>query len=560
MGAYDEALAKSIDTGDCKDLGRLLGGDLIKAHIKAHFRVNPKTGRREFIKDYDDARHKDEVAVSFHKGHKVKVNNPKSKHHGKTMEVSGYSDKYDVVRGKIEGEKHAVDFHADHLEHHDSKDAGTAKVADSKEGSFKPGDRVTITNPRKYDALASDKSIEGVVEYVAPGKVNVKVGSGSYTVDPSDIKGSENKKDGKDKNAAPALAGLKNAVEKKDSKSSNLDGFMKDYKKMSDQQLTEYSNTLVKLGNENKDKLDAAGKKLFADLMNKVTEEVKRRKAAKDAASKTSKADQESLTESSLKSLLKKEGWAYSGKVHGGGSTYKIDGVTASVDTNEKYVMFYGMGEQAGNPIFDVGKIPFSDGKKIKEMLDKAKNADPDWDKKDSTAKKTFSSKHQRIASKTAEAKKKAVDKPAGDRIVRDVHTPKEAERVLKGSGVIWDKTMSGSSGGTMFEKDGKSVAYFDAASKAVTIYKPEEKKGAAVDKKTSTRRSSQEVREEKARKEAKARGDFAKGHKVKVNDARRNTHGTVGTVESTDGDHAYVRHTHGVLEKIPKKNLEHTE
>jgi hypothetical protein len=121
MGFYDEALAKSLETGDSTDLGRVFTGDLEKAHIKAHFRLNSKTGKREFIKDYDDARHKDEVHASFHKDHNVKVNYPKSKHHGKTMHVSGYSEKYDVVRGRIEGEKHPVDFHADHLAHHDAK-------------------------------------------------------------------------------------------------------------------------------------------------------------------------------------------------------------------------------------------------------------------------------------------------------------------------------------------------------------------------------------------------------------------------------------------------------
>ena len=128
MGTFDQALAKSLETGESKDLARVIifgSEDLEKAHVKAHFRLNPKTGRREFIKDYDDARHKDEVHIAFKKGDKVKVNNPKSKHHGKTMEVTGYSDKYDVVRGNIDGEKYSNDFHADHLEHHDGKaDAG----------------------------------------------------------------------------------------------------------------------------------------------------------------------------------------------------------------------------------------------------------------------------------------------------------------------------------------------------------------------------------------------------------------------------------------------------
>jgi len=120
MGAYDEALAKSLEAGNGKPLESLFTINLEKAHIKAHFRLNPKTGRREFIKDYDDARHKGEVVASFHQGDKVVVNNPKSKHHGKELVVSGYSEKYDCVRGKVAGEKYSVDAHADHLDHPDA--------------------------------------------------------------------------------------------------------------------------------------------------------------------------------------------------------------------------------------------------------------------------------------------------------------------------------------------------------------------------------------------------------------------------------------------------------
>lgn len=161
MGLYDEALAKSLETGDTKDLARVMffgAENLEKAHIKAHFRLNTKTGKREFIKDYDDARHKDEVHVSFHKGHKVKVNNPKSKHHGKMMEVTGYSEKYDVVRGKIDGEKNSVDFHADHLEHHGDK-ADTPAV---HKDAHKVGDKVIIDSDLQHPAAGQAGTVKEV--------------------------------------------------------------------------------------------------------------------------------------------------------------------------------------------------------------------------------------------------------------------------------------------------------------------------------------------------------------------------------------------------------------
>lgn len=130
MAAYDQTLAKSLLTGDSKDLGKMIGGDLEKAHVKAHFRLNPKTGRREFIKDYDDARHKDQVHVAFHKGHKVKVNNPRSKHHGKAGTITSYSDKYNEVGVKFDDGGHGL-HKPDHVDHHGAK-ADTKKTAAKK--------------------------------------------------------------------------------------------------------------------------------------------------------------------------------------------------------------------------------------------------------------------------------------------------------------------------------------------------------------------------------------------------------------------------------------------
>lgn len=101
--------------------------DLIKAHVKAHFRRDPKTGKLLFIKDYDSKVH-GKADVEFHQGHQVRVNNPRSKFHGQVMTVRHYSDKYNVVRLNIPGKNHTADFEPHQLEHH-TPAAGSATPA-----------------------------------------------------------------------------------------------------------------------------------------------------------------------------------------------------------------------------------------------------------------------------------------------------------------------------------------------------------------------------------------------------------------------------------------------
>lgn len=139
MGAYDEALAKSLSTGDSRDLGSLVQGErLEKAHVQAHFRRNPKTGALEHIADYDDSRHAAETALSVKAGDKMQVNNPKSKFHGKAVEVLHYSDKYNCVRTKAEGVKHTADFKPEHLERLEAKKGKPAEVSKLAEPQSAP--------------------------------------------------------------------------------------------------------------------------------------------------------------------------------------------------------------------------------------------------------------------------------------------------------------------------------------------------------------------------------------------------------------------------------------
>lgn len=79
------------------------GEGLQKAHVKAHFRRDPKTGKLVFIPDYDDKRHKSELEAEFHKGVKVKIT--EGKHAGKEGVVTSYSEKYHEVGISVPGDK-----------------------------------------------------------------------------------------------------------------------------------------------------------------------------------------------------------------------------------------------------------------------------------------------------------------------------------------------------------------------------------------------------------------------------------------------------------------------
>ena len=94
--------------------------DLVKAHIKAHFRKDPKTGKLIFIADYDSKVH-GKPDAEFHKGHKVKIENPNSKHHGKEGVVTSYNPKYHEVGVKFDDGTGTGLHKPEHLSVHDGK-------------------------------------------------------------------------------------------------------------------------------------------------------------------------------------------------------------------------------------------------------------------------------------------------------------------------------------------------------------------------------------------------------------------------------------------------------
>jgi transcription antitermination factor NusG/glutaredoxin-related protein len=151
MSFYDEAVA----TGDCQWLDSLIKG---KAHVKAHFRKDPTTGKLIYIKEHEREQHPTHVV--FKQGDKVKFT--EGPHAGKEFEVKGYSEDKNVLR--ISHPDHyniAVAPHkVEHVEKTHENTPGEVEKPESEEDplnevmqekvfeqlGFKPGDRLTTTD------------------------------------------------------------------------------------------------------------------------------------------------------------------------------------------------------------------------------------------------------------------------------------------------------------------------------------------------------------------------------------------------------------------------------
>ena len=444
MGAYDEALAKSFETGDAIDLGRIAifgAEDLFKAHVKAHFRLNPKTGRREFIKDYDDARHKDQIHISFHKGDKVKVNNPRSKHHGKTMKVTGYSDKYDVVRGKVEGNKNSVDFHADHLEHPADKKAASKTGMNMAEiktklglGDFEP-DAKAYESVRKmigadYGPMAMSRAIEAGMS----NKDLVILYEALRSHDSP--------------NASKVVyQELHKRAEKADAKLGNLDKVpTPELKKMA----TTFTDMLKKKPKDPS----------LQNYVLQVMKEIGNRKGAKKNPNPRLPAAGDSFVKQS------------------GGMSKEAEKLKEAIGRVGRMPVWNQPKDAAGRLVLALKKANMVgvSKAKIKELL-----TEMDTGAHDPAAINTMvEDAYKKLAyGNTAPVEKLKFDK-FGAHDIRVGSSVASAQRKLKEYGITWDKSdKSGSQGGVLYEKGGETVAYFDAAGRTLTIYKPKEKKTA---------------------------------------------------------------------------------
>lgn len=92
--------------------------DLEKAHVTAHFVYDPRTGKRNYVPDYDDSRSSAKPAFSVKKGDRVKIINKKSRHYGKMGTIHSYDSKWDDLWIKVDGHARTA-FKADHVDHDD---------------------------------------------------------------------------------------------------------------------------------------------------------------------------------------------------------------------------------------------------------------------------------------------------------------------------------------------------------------------------------------------------------------------------------------------------------
>jgi len=157
--------------------------DLIKAksHVKAHFRRH-KNGSLVYVKDFDMTRdHADHIIES---GKTYKINNPKSKHHGKHAKVTGYmpgSDKKKhYVMAMVDGKR--TDLKPEHFEHIDGGFVSHSPVI-RRTSVLK---RTPVSDPTK-DAPAAVKS----PKRPGPTKIKGKRPDAPYILDPKDVLGNE---------------------------------------------------------------------------------------------------------------------------------------------------------------------------------------------------------------------------------------------------------------------------------------------------------------------------------------------------------------------------------
>lgn len=166
LGVQSKGVIKSLGNKAVKGPLLVCCCDLEKALRKAHFRRDPKTGKLIYVHEHtlkDGKGHDHEVES----GKKMRVNNPRSKHHGKTVEVKSYNHKYDSVYVNIEGQNHPGDFRPDHLEH--------VKAEPSKVVRRRPVlKRTPVVDTKKdpwddFDTSAKKKPIGGDKTPAAPG-------------------------------------------------------------------------------------------------------------------------------------------------------------------------------------------------------------------------------------------------------------------------------------------------------------------------------------------------------------------------------------------------------
>lgn len=149
MGAYDDAMVKSLTTGCTSYFDDIL--IKAKVHVKTYWRHDPKTGKLVQVQEHE-AEHQG-AHVMFNAGHKVRVTS--GAHEGKELEIKGYDPDKKVFRTKhADNPNIAVSPHR--IEHVDPE-AGKPDWAKKKE-----------TKNESEDDIPSHK--KGAVKAVADGQ------------------------------------------------------------------------------------------------------------------------------------------------------------------------------------------------------------------------------------------------------------------------------------------------------------------------------------------------------------------------------------------------------
>lgn len=121
----EEGFKRSI-SGCAERLFHILDLDLLKAHVKAHFRKDPKTGKLIFVHDYHNSvqTHPDHEHITFEKGEKVETKNGPGT-------IMGYDENKHVLRIKLDNGKYAsVTPHL--VKHLEKKEPAKEKTFDEK--------------------------------------------------------------------------------------------------------------------------------------------------------------------------------------------------------------------------------------------------------------------------------------------------------------------------------------------------------------------------------------------------------------------------------------------
>ncbi len=143
MGVYDQALAKALAGEGFGSLEQVFAGEgLEKAQVKAHFRRNAKTGKLEYIQDYDDSRHAHEVHAKFERGDEVEIIEGKNK--GRIGRVRSFSEGEHRLSVVFDG-KQERSFSPDNVKKRGSLDSGGG-----------PADKTPANAPASPSAASKD--------------------------------------------------------------------------------------------------------------------------------------------------------------------------------------------------------------------------------------------------------------------------------------------------------------------------------------------------------------------------------------------------------------------